>query len=371
MCDIRNIGDSSMTTENKLSQINFFLCSTFEDLKDYRKQVIDRIKSEAGLINAMEFYGARDKKPLVTCLEEVQKSQVFIMFLAWRHGSIEPTVNKSYCECEYDKAKELNLPKFVYFMDDSHPFPKKYVSTGDEANKLDTFKARLQRELTIDKFTTPEDLSNKIMQDLLRDLPSRGLKLGDKLRSVTTVDIIEQLHRFLAAPELYCGIEFRLAVELGNYSRVGEYECDAYSLRYGSAVNRSFTIVDNALDKRFPPSLKCIYADYENARKLIELPNKSKVDVTMKTISGICHRKEPIYTYVDAGLEYDGYLCTSISMMPGYKKRITTGYESIREMYCGLKYASLNVLATPQTESPSPSSPATPGSTPEKGRGSA
>ena len=53
--------------EKKLSDINFFICSTYLDLKTYRAEVIKKIKSQAGLINAQEFFGSRDNKPIETC----------------------------------------------------------------------------------------------------------------------------------------------------------------------------------------------------------------------------------------------------------------------------------------------------------------
>ena len=57
-----------MSSEKPLSAINFFVCSTFLDLKAYRDAVIKNLQSHAGVINAQEFFGARDQKPLATCL---------------------------------------------------------------------------------------------------------------------------------------------------------------------------------------------------------------------------------------------------------------------------------------------------------------
>jgi hypothetical protein len=67
-------------------------------MKAYRDAVIKNIQSHAGAINAQEFFGARDKKPLATCLEEVNKSHVFIMFLGPRYGSTDPETGCSFGE---------------------------------------------------------------------------------------------------------------------------------------------------------------------------------------------------------------------------------------------------------------------------------
>jgi hypothetical protein len=88
-----------MSAEKHLSDINFFICSTYIDMKDYREAVIKDIKSRAGVINAQEFFGARDQKPLETCLEEVTSSHVFIMFLEPRYGTLDRSSGKSIVEC--------------------------------------------------------------------------------------------------------------------------------------------------------------------------------------------------------------------------------------------------------------------------------
>jgi hypothetical protein len=151
-----------MSAEKHLSDINFFICSTYIDMKDYRNAVIKDIKSRAGIINAQEFFGARDQKPLNTCLEEVSRSNVFIMFLGPRYGTLDPSSGKSFVECEFDKATDLNLPRFAYLMDETYPFPIQHVSTGNDAILLKKFKDRVTDDLTVDFFASPSDLAAKV-----------------------------------------------------------------------------------------------------------------------------------------------------------------------------------------------------------------
>jgi hypothetical protein len=202
--------------------------------------VIKNISSHAGVINAQEFFGARDQKPLATCLEEVGRSHVFIMFLGPRYGSIDPDTNRSFVEREYERAKERDIPKFAYLIDTSHSFPIEHVSVGDDAERLRRFKDLVQSELTVDYFTTPDDLARKVYDDLLRELPKRGFKLGEeqlKDRSASTALVLQQ---FLALPKLFHGRTVKIRAQLGSYSRADPDDCEALSYRYGATVTRRF-----------------------------------------------------------------------------------------------------------------------------------
>ena len=84
----------------------------------HRNAVIGKIQSKAGIINAQEFFGARDSQPLDTCLSEVERSQVFLLFLSPRNGSIDQESGKSFVEREYEKACELGILKLAYIMDE-------------------------------------------------------------------------------------------------------------------------------------------------------------------------------------------------------------------------------------------------------------
>lgn len=58
------------------------------------------------------------------------------MLVAFRYGNIETDSQKSFTELEFEKAKELSIPKFIYFLEDESPFPPKFDDTGSELIKL-------------------------------------------------------------------------------------------------------------------------------------------------------------------------------------------------------------------------------------------
>jgi len=322
-----------MSAEKPLSNINFFVCSTYVDLVAYRDTVIKNVQSHAGVINAQEFFGARDQKPLATCLEELERSDVFVMFLGPRYGSIDPDTGKSFVECEYERAKIKGIPRFAYLIDDSHPFPIQYVSTGEEAEKLRAFKKLVQAELTVDHFTTPDDLAKKVYNDLTRELPKKGFKLGKEEDFTDESTPSALLTQFLALPKLFYGRTTTLTVKLGSYHRASEEACDAFSYRYGATITRRFKPVNEIVRDAIGGALSKIYASEDRALALMNLPGDVEVRVVLKTIQGEHTTRSPIYGY-----EHEPGLLNSISATYiSDRKRVVVDYETTSTLICGLE----------------------------------
>ena len=316
-----------MSSERPLSAIDFFICSTFVDLSPYRQAVIKKITSHAGVINAQEFFGARDQKPLDTCLEEVGKSDVFIMFLGPRLGSVDSVSGKSFVECEYLKAKDLGLPRFAYIMDDDHPFPTKFVSRGKDAEQLDAFKRDVRADLTVDTFTTPDDLAGKVYQDLLRELPKRNFKLGTEPEGDKEPDTKSLIQNFIALPRLFYGRNVRLTVKFGEYARADQRECQAFSFTYGAALKRRFNSLDKDIDKLLPSEMKYVFAEEEDARALMRSPQGVEASLVAKAIQGKYAMRIPIYG------KRDEFGVSFLVLEP----KVIVGYETTSHLICGFQ----------------------------------
>jgi hypothetical protein len=123
-------------------------------------------------INGMEKFGARKTCPLDTCIEEVEKSDVYIGIVAYRFGSIEPITGKSYTQLEYEKALSLNRNILIYLMADEGQIQPRFVDFGIKADKLGDFKKILKTNHTVDYFRDPNDLRIKIYEKLIEIYPS-------------------------------------------------------------------------------------------------------------------------------------------------------------------------------------------------------
>jgi hypothetical protein len=96
-----------------MRKLQVFVSSTFEDLKPERQAAVEAIL-EAGHIPAgMELFTAGDESQLDTIKTWIGNSDVFVLLLGGRYGSIEPKSQKSYVQLEYEFALELSKPAFA------------------------------------------------------------------------------------------------------------------------------------------------------------------------------------------------------------------------------------------------------------------
>src|ERR1700734_3134600 len=89
---------------------NGFVRSTFDDLEQEREAVLDAIKRVQQRHNAMEFFGARARRPIEVCLDEVRKSDLLVVIVGLKYGSLPPGMGVSYSQAEYDEGLRLEKP---------------------------------------------------------------------------------------------------------------------------------------------------------------------------------------------------------------------------------------------------------------------
>ena len=107
-----------------------FVCSTFDDLEQEREGVLEAVRSVQQRHNAMEYFGARPGRPIETCLEEVRKSDLLVVVVGLKYGSLPPGLEISYSQAEYEEGARLKKPCLVYVRDNDVPILEKYYRAG-------------------------------------------------------------------------------------------------------------------------------------------------------------------------------------------------------------------------------------------------
>jgi|GEM_PF-1491215 len=156
-----------------------YVSSTFTDLAEHRaavKRVIESLKDtsledDQETENPFEYAGleylSADPQPsLETRLQELTRSDLFVLLIGWRYGYVPEGQQESVVELEYQTAVENKLPVLCYIIDDNYPVPVKFVDTGESAEKLKRFKDNLRQEKIVRYFNSPEDLAQKVTADL-------------------------------------------------------------------------------------------------------------------------------------------------------------------------------------------------------------
>lgn len=221
--------------------IPVFVSSTYEDLKSYRSAIQDVLHRMETVVKGMEYFGSKPGSPVDECLKAVRTSKVYIGIFAMRYGSIDEITGKSMTHLEYEEAQKLGLPTLIYLIDEERqPVLPKYVDTGDKALKLEELKSEIKKRFTISFFTTPDDLSRRISQDLPGVLSSIGVNFNNEEEIGDNVDVPQLYNNFRIRPRKYAGQEFIIeGIVQDGVNSVYTDDANALKLTIGDAIKRN------------------------------------------------------------------------------------------------------------------------------------
>lgn len=94
-------------------KLQVFVSSTYEDLKIDRQSAVSAILKAGHIPAGMELFTAGDKSQMDTIRRWIDESDIYMLILGGRYGSVEPTTEVSYTELEYDYALEQEKPLFA------------------------------------------------------------------------------------------------------------------------------------------------------------------------------------------------------------------------------------------------------------------
>lgn len=94
-------------------RLQVFVSSTFTDLLDERQAAVAAILKSGHIPAGMELFNAGDKSQLDTIKSWIDESDVYMLILGGRYGSVEPVSGKSYTELEFDYAISKGKPVFA------------------------------------------------------------------------------------------------------------------------------------------------------------------------------------------------------------------------------------------------------------------
>lgn len=99
-------------------KLQIFVSSTYLDLKEERQAAVEAILSAGHIPAGMELFAAGDVTQLEIIKKWIEESDVYMLILGGRYGSIEPKTQKSYTHIEYDYAVEKGKPFFSVYASD-------------------------------------------------------------------------------------------------------------------------------------------------------------------------------------------------------------------------------------------------------------
>lgn len=100
-------------------KLQVFVSSTYSDLLHERQAAVAAILKAGHIPAGMELFTAADRSQMATIKQWIDESDVYMLILGGRYGSIEPTSGISYTELEYDYAVEQKKPLFAVVITDA------------------------------------------------------------------------------------------------------------------------------------------------------------------------------------------------------------------------------------------------------------
>lgn len=157
----------------------FFISSTYEDLKEERNKAIQAILTMNQFPIGMEMFSAADDDQWKIIKEAIDSSDFYILIIGNRYGSIEDTTGISYTEKEFDYAVEKKIPVLAFIVDNSMSMiPDRFDSDPQKIAKLNAFKEKVKQSGRYVKFWKNVDNLETLISQSISKAVLRGNRPG-------------------------------------------------------------------------------------------------------------------------------------------------------------------------------------------------
>lgn len=153
---------------NKKLQV--FISSTFIDLKEERQAAVSAILKAGHIPAGMELFKAADKSQWEIIKRWIDESDVYMLILGGRYGSIDAKTGISYTELEYDYAVQTNKPLFAVVIEES-AIEEKVKKNGldfierERSSELKLFREKVLQNMS-SFFNDLKDIRLTVMESL-------------------------------------------------------------------------------------------------------------------------------------------------------------------------------------------------------------
>lgn len=180
---------------NKKYQV--FLSSTFKDLYEERKKVLDLLLMADCIPAGMEAFVATDDEQFNVIKKVIDLCDYYILIIGGRYGSISEKTNLSYTEMEYNYAISKNIPVLVFCIDDSIELnPSKKETDAIKNGKLAEFKNQAMRNRLASVWKDSSDLVGKVAISIMtakQEIDRPGWHRGGEFNQTTLLKQIVEL----------------------------------------------------------------------------------------------------------------------------------------------------------------------------------
>lgn len=154
-----------------------FVSSTYEDLREERKTVIEALLQMNCFPVGMEYFNAADDSQWDVITSLIDECDYYVLIVAGRYGSIEAATGISYTQKEYEYAIKKNIPVISFIHSDIKLLPSGMVDSDPlVVKKLDDFKTEISKKL-FQKWDNKDSLASAVvlsLNKLIKTKPRTG-----------------------------------------------------------------------------------------------------------------------------------------------------------------------------------------------------
>lgn len=120
-----------------------FISSTYTDLIEERQQAVLAVLKANHIPAGMELFKAGSLDQLQTIERWIDESDIYMLILGGRYGTLEPKSQKSYTHLEFEYALKSKIPIFVILLTDNM---LKLKSLGPSLKDADVFEQKNKKK---------------------------------------------------------------------------------------------------------------------------------------------------------------------------------------------------------------------------------
>jgi hypothetical protein len=184
-------------------KLQVFVSSTYQDLREERQAAVEAILTAGHIPAGMELFAAGDDSQMNVIKRWIDESDVFLLILGGRYGSLEPITGKSYIHLEYDYAVQQGKPFFAVAIDELHRNKRvKKMGVGvietEHPDKLRVFRDQVLTRL-VKFWSDPRDIKLAV-HETMADFARRTDLIGWVRSNQTgySAQVAEELARLVA-----------------------------------------------------------------------------------------------------------------------------------------------------------------------------
>lgn len=146
-----------------------FISSTYSDLKEERRKILDILLMADCIPAGMEAFVATDDEQFEVIKRVIDLCDYYVLIIGKRYGSVNPQTALSYTEMEYQYAKEQGIPVLVFAIDESVNLPEEKTEQNvDSIDKLKTFREKAMKNTLASIWKDSEDLTKHLAVSIMK-----------------------------------------------------------------------------------------------------------------------------------------------------------------------------------------------------------